>query len=276
MGLGIRAHDVQIFDDTPRLIERLQELGFDHIQYAPRVSLKKTTRDGRELTADLAQETGACFKQAGIRISVLGCYVNIIDPDLDKRELAIQQFSHYLEYQHSFQAKLVGTETGSVDPNFNLTRENYTADNIALTIGQIKKMVQAAEKISGIVGIEPGVNHPIHSLAVTKQMIDEVDSERLRIILDAGNLVTSENDDIAAIIDQAINLFGDKIDVFHLKEYVVHGGHAQVVPVGEGVANLGPAYQMIRSKKPAADIIWDEVMPAGFDRSIKRIHELSL
>ncbi|WP_157779206.1 hypothetical protein [Loigolactobacillus coryniformis] len=54
MNLGLRAHDVQIFDDVPNLAKRLSQLGFNYIQFAPRVSLQKTTQTGANVSFGLA------------------------------------------------------------------------------------------------------------------------------------------------------------------------------------------------------------------------------
>lgn len=43
--------------------------------------------------------------------------INIIDPDIIKRNSALQLFSQYLKLARYFVSNLVGTETRSVDPN---------------------------------------------------------------------------------------------------------------------------------------------------------------
>ncbi|MDT3390793.1 MAG: sugar phosphate isomerase/epimerase [Bacillota bacterium] len=275
MNLGLRAHDVQIFDDVPNLAKRLSQLGFNYIQFAPRVSLQKTTQTGANVSFGLANQVKWDFAKYGIQIAVLGCYVNIIHPDETERQQALAQFKRYLARVNSFGGVLVGTETGSVDPQFNLTPDNYQPAVVDLAISQIKQMVAEAERLGVLVGIEPGVNHPLHDLATTKQMLDQVASPNVKIILDAGNLSTPANTDIVATIQQALDLFGDQIYAFHLKDFVMQNGRLQGVPVGEGVADLAGAVKLIEQKQPGAYVILDETPQEQFERSLERFKKMA-
>lgn len=60
--------------------------------------------------------------------------INIIDPDIIKRNSALQLFSQYLKLARYFVSNLVGTDTRSVDPNFNLTIKNYEAPIVNLAV----------------------------------------------------------------------------------------------------------------------------------------------
>jgi sugar phosphate isomerase/epimerase len=275
MNLGLRAHDVQIFDDVPNLAKRLSQLGFNYIQFAPRVSLQKTTQTGANVSFGLANQVKWDFAKYGIQIAVLGCYVNIIHPDAGERKRALALFKRYLARVNSFGGVLVGTETGSVDPQFNLTPDNYQPAVVDLAISQIKQMAAEAERLGVLVGIEPGVNHPLHDLATTKQMLDQVASPNVKIILDAGNLTTPANTDIVAIIQQAIDLFGDQIYAFHLKDFVMQDGRLKGVPVGDGVADLAGAVKLINQVQPGAYVILDETPQEQFERSIERFKQMA-
>lgn len=274
MDLGLRAHDVQIFDDVPNLAQELNRLGFKYIQFAPRVSLQKTTQDGNNVSFGLANKVKWQLAKYGIQISVLGCYVNIIHPDQTERTQALALFKQYLARVKTFGGVLVGTETGSVDPQFNLTPANYEPEIVDLAIAQIKEMATEAEKLGSLIGIEPGVNHPLHDLATTQQMLTEVASPNVKIILDAANLVTPDNTDITSIIKQSLAIFGDQIYAFHLKDFQMKAGRVQVVPVGEGLADLQGAIQLIQQKQPDAYVILDETPQENFERSIERVKQM--
>ncbi|MFD1670592.1 sugar phosphate isomerase/epimerase family protein [Agrilactobacillus yilanensis] len=270
MKLGLRAHDIAIFDDITSLAKRLKALNFDYVQFAPRASLPQTTDHGLKINFGLANQVKQTFNQYDIQIAVLGCYINMIHPDLNQRQTAMAQFEQYLATARYFGGNLVGTETGSVDPDFNLTAANYAQDVVALTIQQIKTLATAAEKTGNLLGIEPGVNHPIHSLEVMADVLKQVASPNLQVILDAGNLVTNDQQKINTVIQQALDLFGDKIYAFHVKDYVIEGGRAKVVPVGEGIADLSAALKVIQENQPNAFVILDETPQPHFLRSLSR------
>ncbi|GAF38864.1 hypothetical protein JCM14202_695 [Agrilactobacillus composti DSM 18527 = JCM 14202] len=275
MKLGLRAHDITIFDDIPKLAQRLNDLNFDYIQFAPRASMPGVTNHGQNINFGLANKVKHEFEKQGIQVAVLGCYINMIHPDISERTAAMKLFQKYLTMVRYFGGNLVGTETGSVDPNFNLTAKNYEPDIVELAIQQIKTLTLTAEKVGNLIGVEPGVNHPIHSLAVSQSVLDNVKSPNLQIILDAANLVHDSTQKISEIVKNAITQFGDRIYAFHIKDYVVENGRAKVVPVGEGMADLQQTLAVIQQYQPDAFVILDETPQENFARSLERINLLT-
>lgn len=124
--LGIRAHD---FGQIPlqELTLKLQKYGFSHIQFAVKKSFPESVAALSAISPGTAAYYGEAFRQAGIRIAVLGCYVNIIDSDPDKRTEALTDFSTHLRLARDFGASLVGTETGSVGQGY--TPDNFTEES---------------------------------------------------------------------------------------------------------------------------------------------------
>lgn len=275
MKVGIRAHDVQIFDNPEQLARKLEELGFSYLQFAPRASLPETTDTGKKVNYGLAQTINNIFTRHNLQIAVLGCYVNIIDPDISKRNSALQLFSQYLTMARYFGSNLVGTETGSVDPNFNLTTKNYEAPTVNLAVSQIEKLVKIAEKTGTLIGIEPGVNHPIHSIKVMETVLQQIQSPNLQVILDMANLVTDSTQKISTILQQALNTFGNKIYCYHIKDYVFKNGRIQVVPIGEGIADIKETLTLINSQQPHSFVILDETPQRDFFQSLTRIQEIT-
>lgn len=272
--IGIRAHDVAIFDNPEALSSQIKKYGFNCVQFAPRASMASLTDNGRNFTKVQAETVRKAFSTCGVKIEVLGCYVNIVDPDPIKREAAIAQFGHYLELANIVGARRVGTETGTVSPNEYISKNNYLKSSIDLMINQVKKMVHLAETYDTVVGIEPGINHPLHNLDIVTELASQIGSDHFSIILDPTNLVTSESDNLCKIVEEAVERFGQKIAVFHIKDYRIEDDHAVVMPVGKGIADLAATYRTMRRLKPEIPIIWDEVLPEDFDNSLHLIQQL--
>ncbi|MBP5840833.1 hypothetical protein J8138_15715 [Lactiplantibacillus plantarum] len=74
MKIGIRAHDIHIFDDPEGLAQALKKHGFNFVQFAPRVSLAGLTHQGAKLNFGLANQVKQAFDRNGVTIAVLGCY----------------------------------------------------------------------------------------------------------------------------------------------------------------------------------------------------------
>lgn len=275
MQIGIRAHDIHIFDDPEKLAESLKEHQIPYVQFAPRVSLGKMTNTGADINFGLANRVKTAFDKNGITIAVLGCYINIIDPDLDKRKKVLNQFNKYLTAAHSFGANLVATETGSVDPTFHKTVNNFTAVKVDETIAVIKEMVACAEKVGCLVGIEPGVNHPIYSLEITKKLLKEIPSPNLQIVLDPGSLIMNEDDDPVAILKEGIKEFGSRIYAYHIKDYVYKQDHIEITPIGEGVVDIESELRTINELQPNAFAIADELADSDIEQSITRLQNFA-
>lgn len=243
--LGVRAHDFEPCP-LPKLIGKLQKHGFPAVQFALHKSYPESAPRLGALSPGTAAYYGTAFRQAGIQIAVLGCYVNIIDPDPVKRTRALNDFSTHLRLARDFGASLVGTETGS-----GYTADNFTEDAFMQVVISVKAMVAEAERFGVTIGIEAGINHPLHSAELTKRLLDEVSSNNLQVIFDAANLMTPENYlQQKQIVAEALELLGDRIAVLHLKDFTIQDGRLEIVPAGRGLLDFAPLLRYMKYTRP--------------------------
>lgn len=272
--IGIRAHDLPIFDDVDELAEELQNYQLSNVQFSPKVSLKKSTNNGENMSFGLAHHSKEIFNKKAISIAILGCYVNIIHPNKQERNKAIKLFQNYLAYAKAMNCPLVASETGSIDNVFKPHEENWTDDVFELTVKQVKKLTKAAEKLGVLVGIEPGVNHPVHNVATTKRLINEINSPNLKIIFDPTNMILNSSDSETAIIKAGINEFGDEIYAFHIKDYDFKNGEKIIVPFGDGLAPMAEIATLIKDFKSLPYVLMEETPQDHFDRSVARFEKI--
>ena len=103
------------------------------------------------------------FEDEKITISVLSCYINLIHPDLEERENDFINLKHTFVTlqclgQKSLQLKQAVYET------IYYTEDNYTEEAYEEVLFSVRRLCREAEKYGIIVGIEPGINHPIHTI----------------------------------------------------------------------------------------------------------------
>lgn len=259
--LGIRAHDFgQI--PLPALLERLQQYDFSHIQFAVKKSFPESVPSSSALSPGTAAYFGDAFRKAGIRIAVLGCYVNIVDPDPVRRAQALADFGTHLRLARDFGASLVGTETGSVGQGY--TEENFTEASFAKVVDSVRKMAAEAERFGATIGIEAGLNHPLYTAPLTRKLLEFVPANNVQVILDAANLASPWNytfhDDV---VHEALELLGDRIAVIHLKDFTVQDGQIKIVPVGQGLLRFETILQYMKYKRPHIQAIL-EATPEPF------------
>lgn len=172
---------------------------------------------------------------ADVQVGILSCYINTIHPDPEHPRTAAAKFESYVRHARYFGAAMVASETGCVLPEIQYTEDNFTDEAFADMVGVIHRLVKAGEEAGMLVGIEPGLNHPLYSLDRVEQLLAAVQSDYLGIIFDPSNSITSEDyQHQVDMVEQAFERFGDKIVAVHLKDFKVEDG--QIIPVNLGKA----------------------------------------
>lgn len=246
--LGIRAHDFGQLP-LPELIGGIRQYGFSHIQFAVRKSFPDSVPEWEALSPGTAAYYGDAFRQAGIRIAVLGCYVNIVHSDPAERRRALDAFGTHLRLARDFGAGLVGTETGSVGSGY--TEANFTEEAFERVVGSVREMVAEAERFGATIGIEAGLNHPMYTAQLTRRLLDLVPSPNLQVILDCANLMRPDNaQEQDTVVAEALELLGSRIAVIHLKDFRLEDGKIKIVPVGQGELRFEPILRYMKYKRP--------------------------
>lgn len=246
--LGVRAHDFGVLP-LEELLYRLKHYGFTHVQLAVRKSFPDSVASAAVLSPGSASYFGNAFRQAGIHITVLGCYVNIIAPDPVQRAEALDSFATHLRLARDFGASLVGTETGSVGAGY--TKDNFTVEAYQTVVRSVRTMVEEAERFGATVGIEAGQNHPLHSAPLAHKLLEDVSSNNLQIILDCANLMSPDNHGRQAeVVAEALKLLGNRIAVVHLKDYKLDHGKIVIVPPGMGELDFRPILRYMKYERP--------------------------
>ncbi|MFD1466544.1 sugar phosphate isomerase/epimerase family protein [Lapidilactobacillus mulanensis] len=247
LNLGIRAHDLA-FSDLNSLIDQLNLYELHHIQFAPTKCFPDVF-ENKVPSKGLANYYGQTLRNHHIKISILGCYINLSASDLNKRQNELDKFKYYSELVTDFDAAIIGTETGSVGNGY--TEANFTESAYVTVRNSVSLMIDKAEKLGVTIGIEPGQNHPIHTSALAKRLLKEIDSPNLKIILDFANLVNSDNYmDLDRLIEDAIEDLVDDIAAIHLKDFMIDNHQLKIVPVGQGLMDYRPILKYIKLNKP--------------------------
>lgn len=272
LNLGIRAHDLGPADMNT-LISKLKEYDLKHIQFAIRKSFPNVIDTYDKLTPGVASYYGDTFAREGIKLSILGAYVNIVDSDLNKREQALNDFRTHLRLSKDFNASMVATETGSMGKGY--TKDNFTDEAFSKVIESVKRMVKDAEQFGATVAIEAGINHPLYTAKLAKQMVDEVDSPNLKIIMDCANLMRPDNHEKQEeVINEAFDLLGDHIIAMHIKDYIIEDNKVKIVPVGTGEMSYDRIMHFAKYTKPHLFVSLEATREPELENSIKLLKEV--
>ncbi|EUJ39662.1 AP endonuclease [Listeria weihenstephanensis FSL R9-0317] len=259
MQFAIRGHDITNVKNVEDLALKTQLAGIQNVQLALGISFPNMPTETANINPGMGNYFRTKLAERDVNIAILSCYINMIHPDLDVREQLLQKFEAYVKHAKYFGASMVATETGCVFPEIAYTTENFTEEAFQETVDVIKRLVEVGEKHGMLIGIEPGLNHPIHSLQKTERLIELVDSDFLGIILDPTNLITAETyPNQVDIVKHAFRLFGESICAVHMKDFVVENDRVKPTYLFQGEMQVKEIISVIAQQKPNSFVVLEE------------------
>jgi L-ribulose-5-phosphate 3-epimerase len=268
LNIGIRAHDIENLP-LEELVQEVAGKGLTSVQLALSKSIEGVNTELGSLSPGFAHYVASAFAKHNVQIAVLGCYFNMIHPDLAERSKGMERFKEHIRFARDFGCSIVATETGNVNPEIFYTEENFKEEPFLEVVESVSELVKEAEKFGVIVGIEAGVNHPIYSPKVMKRLLDSINSNNLQVILDPVNLLTIDTyQNQEEIFQEAMDLFGDRVVILHAKDFTIENNQLVPTAVGKGLLNYEYIIKEIKKKKPFINILLEETKEPFIEESI--------
>lgn len=251
MNYGMRCHDICPKTDIDTLLDTVKENGICQIQLAFGKSISGFDFGPGHYSPGFAHIISDKLKVRGIHVAVLGCYINPTDPDENKRQLSVARFIEHLKYAKIIGADMVGTETGRYSSDFQVVPETYTEECYQLLLKSMREIVDAAEKLGVIVGVEAVHDHTLYSPERMKRFLDDINSPNVEAILDPVNLISGKNyKNQEGVLEQAFALYGDRISMVHIKDFRMENGEPQFEHIGDGLFHYEPLLRWLKKEKP--------------------------
>ena len=150
--------------------------------------------------------------------------MNLCSPDLSAHERTLMNYRAHLRFGKKIGALMVGTETGAPNIGYKSCPECRTEESLRLFIERVKPVVRWAEEEGMMLAIEPVTRHIVCTAERCQRVLAEVQSENLRVILDAVNLLDRENVHQAQeVVTDAIARLGDSAELLHIKDFLPDG-----------------------------------------------------
>lgn len=255
MKLAIRGHDLGKKGEFD-LVERLSEFGFDGVQLVP----YKTYSDipqSPEISDDRANEISTDLKNANKSVVMLGAYFNPVHSKVEKVENGINTFKRYIELAKTFNATVVGSETGSFnDDKWTYNPLNRTDSALDTVINTFSELCDYAKEFGVNVGIEGAAGHVCFSPERLFEAVQAIDKPNLKIIFDIYNYLDDENyADYINIMKRGLSIFNEKIHCFHMKDCKIVDGKLKQCPIGQGMFDYKLILSMIKEHNKDAILI---------------------
>ena len=271
MQLGIRLHDGEKLS-VEELLPIIKSRGFKCAHIALSKSCKDIPGDPAALTPGLAMYLRKQFAENDIDIAVLGCYLNLADPDKERLAENTRKYLAHIRFASLMGCGVVGTETGAPNSEYRFVPECRSEEALATFIKNLRPVVGYAEKIGVILAIEPVYKHIVYSPERARIVLDTINSPNLQIIFDPVNLLAvdnlSERDELLA---RTMDILGDDIAVVHIKDYKVQGDELVSIAAGTGEMDYREIMRFIKKRKPYIHVTLENTTPENAEAARKYI-----
>lgn len=261
MQLGIRLHDTKHLCFEER-IEDVRDLGFKcgHLALAKVIEEFPTTDEA--LTPGLAMYMRKVFEKNNVDIAVLGCYLNLANPNKEQLAKTVHRYMAHLRFASWLGCGVVGTETGCPNETYSHVPECHNEESLQLFIENLRPVVEYAEKMGVVIAIEPVWKHIVCNPKRARAVLDAINSPNLQIILDPVNLLDISNyQDQVAIVEEAIELLGEDVAMVHIKDYRVEDGKLISVGAGLGQMDYTALMKFMKTRKPYIHATLEDTTP---------------
>ena len=268
MQLGIRLHDTSKLPFEERIAD-VHNLGFacGHLALGKVIDEFPTTDEA--LTPGLAMYIKNVFAKNEVDIAVLGCYLNLANPNREQLEKTVHRYMAHIRFASWLGCGVVGTETGAPNETYSFTPECHTEEALQLFIQNVRPVVKYAEQMGVVFAIEPVYRHIVWNPKQARRVLDEINSPNLQIIFDPVNLLDIANyQNRDEIIREAIELLGPDIAMVHLKDFRIEDGKMISVGCGLGEMDYTDILKFMKTRKPFIHATLENTKPEN-NRQVK-------
>lgn len=274
MQLGIRLHDTV---DLP-LEERLANVhkqGFKCGHLALKKVISEYSVENDALTPGFAMYLKKQFAKNDLDIAVLGCYLNLANPDKEQLQKIVETYKANIRFASMLGCGVVGTETGAPNTEYLPVPECRSEESLELFIKNVRPIVEYAQDMGVIFAIEPVWRHIVYDPKRARRVLDEINSPNLQIILDPVNLLGIENyENREAVIDEAIELLGEDTAMVHIKDFVVENNDLKSVAAGTGIMKYDRLLSFMKKNKPFIHATLEDTNPQNAAFARKYIQDI--
>ena len=134
------------------------------------------------------------FRSRGIEVSALGVFTNLIDPDASARAANLAYFERLMQIAAFNGIPCVATECGFVPGRRGINTETYVRD-FGQLCESLRWLAEKAEHYGLDIALEPCVIDLVPSAKRAADLLAQLGSERLRILLDPANLIANSTEE---------------------------------------------------------------------------------
>ena len=291
LNLGFRAHDFGSFSSVEELGKNIESFYPSSIIQLALKKVVPSSKAWKDWDEEYVEGVTSTLLSHGVKVAIVGCYINPVHPDEEKRKSEIERFKTSLRLHSCFGTKIVATETGTQNPNGGYSLLTSDPKYLEVFYSSLSQMVEEAEKWGAYCTIEAvNHNHTMTSLERMAAMLERFPSKNLKVLLDPVNLVPytgiKEKDGSELIKPTAeaqkafyspiLDVYGDRLVAIHCKDYVLSENGTKIgdLPALTGVFDWQGF--MTEIKRRQYDIPWslENMNPLTLKETVDKLQKM--
>lgn len=166
------------------------------------------------------------YRSNGVEVVALGVFTNLIEPDEEKRRQNLDCFKLHIEYAAAEGIPYVSTECG-FDPASRGVRADLYEQRFDTLKQSLSELLEHCEKFDVSIAFEPCVIDVVPSAKRMADLIEQLENDRLKVLLDPANLIANSSE------EDMFYYLSDHVAYFHGKDRHVNDAKGRVVGDGD-------------------------------------------
>jgi sugar phosphate isomerase/epimerase len=254
----------QLFRGPPAAVAATcRRLGLGCVRLAPNFP-GLTFREPGDFTPQRCRAVARPFLDAGVAVACLSGPVNLMEPDLARRQRGLLWLHALLRHARDFGTPYVVTESGSLSP-FS-PWEPCPANRSAAAWAEFRLIVSLAVEVAAEHGatllLEADPAHVLATAADAARLADTLTDPHLGFVMDpAVMLMTSRPEELAGDMGRLFERLGAMAPVACAKDLAFDGDGVSLPRAGTGALDYGLFLRLLDRYQPAAPIILGHLCP---------------
>lgn len=222
--------------DAASVLAQVKAAGFETAQYNMACSGLPPMPD--EIAPDVAVAIASASKGHGVPLCAVSGTYNMAHPDPSVRADGLRRLEVIAGACATMGTGLITLCTGTRDPDDQWRHhpDNASPEAWRDLLAEMEKAVAIAERYDLRLGVEPELANIVSDASKARQLLEEIASERLVIVIDPANLFEQTTlDEQHRLVAEAVELLADRIVMGHAKDRAPDGGFATA---GKGVIDF--------------------------------------
>ena len=267
---GLRGHDIG--NTLDEMCENAKKYGVKNLQFAMAKTCNNINFDEIGFDEKVANEIKAKLDEYGLHVSVLGCYIDPINPNDEVRNTQLTRFKNFISYAKVFGADMIATETGFLGTQ----EETRSEETYQFLLNNLRPLAKEAEDKGVMMAIEMVWIHPMYCPQRMKRLLEDLNSPNVCVIVDMSNLTYPETrNNQCDTMNDCFDLLGDNIRGIHLKDFTFDDENKKSFALaGSGELMTELFFDRMKGLKKMPEIILDETKVTDYAATLEILEDV--